>query len=81
MHDRDLEAPWLDPDWPARPEKPLCECSICHEPLCEGDDVVFTDAGPICTNCISEMDWRRFLSLAGLSIETLTRDNAPQPNY
>ena len=75
----DIEAPWLDPDWPARPEKPLCECSICHEPLRAGDSVVFTDAGIICSDCIMEMDWRQFLSLAGLHIETLTKDDVPIP--
>ena len=74
----DIEAPWLDPDWPARHENPLCECSICHEPLNAGTSVVFTDAGIVCAECIMEMDWRRFLSLAGLQIETLTADNAPR---
>lgn len=71
----DIEAPWLDPDRYA--PKALCECSICHEPLHAGDEVVFTDAGPICTACIMEMDWRRFLALSGLTVETLTADNAP----
>ena len=75
----DIEAPWLDPDRNAR--LTLCSCSLCQEPMVAGDQVVFTDAGPICTVCISEMDWRRFIGLAGLSIETLTRDNAPIRNY
>ena len=75
----DIEAPWLDPDWPARSEKPLCECSICHEPLNAGDSVVFTDAGIVCADCIMEMDWRKFLSLAGLQVETLTAEDVPNP--
>lgn len=75
----DIEAPWLDPDWPARLEKPLCECSICHEPLNAGDSVVFTDAGIVCADCIMEMDWRKFLSLAGLQIEPLTAEDVPNP--
>ena len=77
MPDHDIEAPWLDPDRYAR--LTLCSCSICQEPMVAGDAVVFTDAGPICTDCISEMDWRKFLSLAGLEVETLTPDNAPYP--
>lgn len=72
----DIEAPWLDPDWREH-SKPLCRCSICHEPLRAGDNVIFTDAGTVCADCIMEMDWRRFLSLAGLQVETLTADNAP----
>lgn len=75
----DIEAPWLDPDWPARPEKPLCECSICHEPLNAGDSVVFTDAGIVCADCIAEMDWKSFFSLAGLQVEPLTAENVPNP--
>lgn len=74
----DIEAPWLDPDWPAQ-SKPLCRCSICRENLRSGDSVVFTDAGIVCADCIMDMDWRRFLSLAGLQVETLTADNVPRP--
>lgn len=75
----DIEAPWLEPDWPTRPEKPLCECSICHEPLNAGDSVVFTDAGIICADCIAEMNYKEFLMLAGLHVETLTAENVPIP--
>ena len=75
MHDRDLEAPWLDPDRYSR--LTLCSCSICQEPMVAGDPVVFTDAGPICTNCLAEMDWRKFISISGLEVETLTLENAP----
>ena len=75
----DIEAPWLDPDWTARPEKPLCHCSVCHEPLCAGDSVVFTDAGIVCADCIMEMDWKKFLSLAGLQVESLTAEDVPNP--
>lgn len=75
----DIEAPWLDPDWPARPEKPLCECAICHEPLNAGDSVVFTDAGIVCADCIAEMNWKEFLLLAGLQIESLTAEDVPNP--
>lgn len=72
----DIEAPWLDPDWPAK-SNPLCHCSVCQEPLNAGDSVVFTDAGIVCADCIMEMDWRKFLSLAGLRVETLTAENVP----
>ena len=76
MLNRDIEAPWLDPDRYAR--LTLCSCSLCQEPMVAGDQVVFTDAGPICTGCLRDMDWRKFISLSGLEIETLTTDNAPR---
>lgn len=74
----DIEAPWLDPNWPNRPE-PLCRCSVCREPLRAGDSVVFTDAGIVCADCIMDMDWKKFLSLAGLQVETLTAEDVPNP--
>lgn len=69
-----LSTPY-NPRCPNAPEpEPVHECSKCHYGIYEDDKYLETVDGPICKECLDEMDTDEWLELVGESLSTAKKE-------
>lgn len=51
-------------------------CRWCKEPIYEGDDYMDTPEGPVCRECMEDMNAAEFCELIGESFKTAEKEDA-----
>lgn len=60
-----------DPRCPNAPEPiPIHTCTLCNEGIYEGDRFYEAPTGPVCEDCIWDMNGEEFMKLIGEQYET-----------